>query len=122
MNAYVPLLAMIIAAGGLAVVGIIASELLGKATADRYNSVKNLSYECGVEATPVAENSARFPVKYYITAMIFLLFDIEVVFLYPWSVTFETLGPWGLIEMLSFLVLLTLPFIYVWRRGGLEWD
>ncbi|MBR5951366.1 MAG: NADH-quinone oxidoreductase subunit A, partial [Actinomycetaceae bacterium] len=74
------------------------------------------------EATPVAENSARFPVKYYITAMIFLLFDIEVVFLYPWSVTFEMLGLWGLIEMLSFLVLLTLPFIYVWRRGGLEWD
>lgn len=122
MNAYVPLLAMIIAAGGLAIIGIIASELLGKATAGRYNSVKNLSYECGIEATPSAESSARFPVKYYITAMIFLLFDIEVVFLYPWSVTFETLGVWGLIEMLSFLVLLTLPFIYVWRRGGLEWD
>ena len=122
MNDYVPLLAMIIAAGIVAIAGIATSEILGKVTAGRYNKVKNLSYECGIEATPSAESSARFPVKYYITAMIFLLFDIEVVFLYPWSVTFERLGPWGLIEMLSFLVLLTLPFIYVWRRGGLEWD
>ena len=122
MNAYVPLLAMIGVAGAMAIVGIVASEILGRITAGRFNRIKNLNYECGIEATPTAEGSGKFPVKYYITAMIFILFDIEVVFLYPWSVSFEQLGAWGLIEMLIFLALLTLPFVYVWRRGGLEWD
>ena len=113
---------MILVAIGMAIAGIVTSELLGKLTANRFNKVKNLSYECGVEPTPAAEGAGRFPVKYYITAMIFIIFDIDVMFLYPWSVTFEQLGLWGLIDMLVFLVLMTLPFVFVWRRGGLEWD
>ena len=119
MNAYAPLLVMIIAALVLAVVGLVLSAILSP---NRYNRVKLENYECGVEATPGAGGAGRFPVKYYLTAMTFIIFDIEVVFLYPWAVSFEALGLFGMIAMLTFIFLITVPFVYEWRRGGLDWD
>ena len=64
----------------------------------------------------------RFPIKYYLTAMLFIVFDIEIVFLYPWAVTFDALGMFGLVEMLLFVLTVFVAYAYVWRRGGLEWD
>lgn len=69
-----------------------------------------------------AGTAGRFPIKYYLTAMTFIIFDIEVVFLFPWAVSFEQLGAFGLIAVLTFIFLITVPFVYEWRRGGLEWD
>ena len=117
MNAYVPLLVMIVAAFFLAIAGLVLSAILSP---NRYNRVKLENYECGVEATPSAGPSSRFPVKYYLTAMTFIIFDIEVVFLYPWAVSFEELGAVRHdCHVLTFIVLITVPFVYEWRRGGL---
>lgn len=88
----------------------------------RYNRVKVANYECGLEPTPSAGASGRFPIKYFLTAMTFIIFDIEVVFLYPWAVSANRLGLASLIAIASFVFLITIPFIYEWRRGGLDWE
>jgi NADH-quinone oxidoreductase subunit A len=88
----------------------------------RYNRAKYDSYECGIEPTPQPIGGGRFPVKYYITAMLFIVFDIEIVFLYPWAVSFEQMGTFALVEMVLFIVTVFVAYIYVLRRGGLEWD
>lgn len=119
MNEYVPLLVMIIAALVIAFGGLILSAILGP---KRYNRVKVSNYECGVEPTPQAGSAGRFPIKYFLTAMTFIIFDIEVVFLYPWAVNHQSLGVAGLISIAVFVFLITVPFIYEWRRGGLEWE
>lgn len=118
-NPYVPLLVMMAVAGGMAAVGLALSAVIGPRS---YNRVKVANYECGVEATPKAPKSGRFPVKFYLVAMTFIIFDIEVVFLYPWAAAFGELATFGLIAMLTFIVLITIPLIYEWRRGGLDWD
>jgi NADH-quinone oxidoreductase subunit A len=71
---------------------------------------------------PIRSARERVSVKYYIVAMLFILFDIEVVFLYPWAVNFRELGMFGLFEMFLFMALLMVGFVYVWRKGGLKWD
>lgn len=118
-NPYVPLLIM----GGLALLlgfgGLAASTVIGP---QRYNKVKVDAYECGIQPSPHASGSGKFPVKYYLVAMTFIIFDIEVVFLYPWAVAFSELAVFGLIAMITFLVLITVPFVYEWRRGGLDWN
>jgi NADH-quinone oxidoreductase subunit A len=88
----------------------------------RWNRAKLQAYECGIEPTPQAQGGGRFPVKYYLTAMLFILFDIEIIFLYPWAVTFTSLGVFGLVEMVLFIATVLVAYAYVWRRGGLEWD
>ncbi|CAM5605649.1 NADH-quinone oxidoreductase subunit A OS=Streptomyces violarus OX=67380 GN=nuoA PE=3 SV=1 [Streptomyces violarus] len=88
----------------------------------RYNHAKLEAYECGIEPTPTQAGGGRFPIKYYLTAMLFIVFDIEIVFLYPWAVTFDALGVFGLVEMLLFVLTVFVAYAYVWRRGGLEWD
>ena len=113
MNPYVPLLIMMGLAALLAVGGVVAK---------RKNRAKLDAYECGIQATPHAAGGGRFPVKYYLVAMTFIVFDIEVVFLYPWAVSFERLLMFGTVAMMTFLLLITVPFVYEWRRGGLEWD
>jgi NADH-quinone oxidoreductase subunit A len=77
-------------------------------------------YECGIvpEHTP----KDRFPVKFYVVAMLFIVFDIESIFLFPWAVTFRQLGLFGLAEMVVFIALVFVAYVYVWQRGGLEWD
>ena len=82
--------------------------------------MKNASYECGVE--PVGDARARFSVKFYLVAVLFILFDIEAVFLYPWAVAFDQLGVFGLVEVVLFIVTVLVAYAYVWRRGGLNWD
>ncbi len=119
MEAYVPILVLTAIATGFAVVSIVAGYLTGPR---RYNRAKLDSYECGIEPTPQPVGGGRFPVKYYLTAMLFIIFDIEIIFLYPWAVRFDALGLYGLVEMLLFIATLLVAYAYVWRRGGLEWD
>ncbi|CAN5144909.1 NADH-quinone oxidoreductase subunit A [soil metagenome] len=82
---------------------------------------KSAPYECGItpEGLPASE---RFPVKFYIVAMLFIIFDIEAIFLYPWAVAFRGLGLFGLVEMLVFLALVFVAYLYVWQKGGLDWE
>ena len=119
MHLYAPVLALLVIAGGFAVGSVAMSALVGP---KRYNRAKLDSYECGIEPTPQALGGGKFPVKYYITAMMFIVFDIEIVFLYPWAVRFDSMKVFGLVEMVLFIATLLVVYAYVWRRGGLEWD
>jgi NADH-quinone oxidoreductase subunit A len=116
---YVPLLALFLLAAGFAVFSILMGSLSGP---KRYNRAKYDAYECGIEPTPQPVGGGKFPVKYYLTAMLFIVFDIEIIFLYPWAVAFQHLGVFGLVEMVLFIVSVFVAYVYVWRRGGLEWD
>jgi NADH-quinone oxidoreductase subunit A len=117
MSLYVPILVL---AGLSAVFGIFSLVMGSIAGPKRWNRAKLEAYECGIEPTP--QRSTRFPVKYYITAMLFIVFDIEIIFLYPWAVAFDRLGLFGLVEMVTFVATVLVVYAYVWRRGGLEWD
>src|SRR5881628_1025710 len=119
MNAVVPVLVLGLIAFGFAAFSLVAGALTGP---KRYNRAKVDAYECGIEPTPQAVGGGRFPVKYFLTAMLFIVFDVEIVFLYPWAVTFDALGIFGLVEMLLFVLTVFVAYAYVWRRGGLEWD
>jgi NADH-quinone oxidoreductase subunit A len=119
MELYTPVLALLILAGGFAVFSVIMSALVGP---KRYNRAKLDSYECGIEPTPQPIGGGRFPVRYYITAMLFIVFDIEIVFLYPLAVAFDAMGTFALVEMVLFIVPVFVAYVYVWRRGGLDWD
>ncbi|HKT03628.1 MAG TPA: NADH-quinone oxidoreductase subunit A [Rugosimonospora sp.] len=89
----------------------------------RPNSAKLSAYECGIEPTPQPIGGGqRFPIKFYLTAMLFIVFDIEIIFLYPWAVSFKALGLFGFVEMLLFIATVFVAYAYVWRRGGLDWD
>ena len=119
MELYTPVVALAVLAAGFAVFSIVMSVLTGPR---RYNRAKLDSYECGIEPTPQPMGGGRFPVKYFITAMLFIIFDIEIVFLFPWAVAFDSMGMFALIEMVVFIATLFVVYAYVWRRGGLEWD
>jgi NADH-quinone oxidoreductase subunit A len=119
MELYTPVLALAILAAGFAVFSIVVSSLTGP---KRYNRAKLDSYECGIEPTPQPVGGGKFPVRYYITAMMFIVFDIEIVFLYPIAVAFDQMKLFGLIEMVLFIVPVFIAYVYVWRRGGLDWD
>ncbi|GJQ23281.1 MAG: NADH-quinone oxidoreductase subunit A [Planctomycetia bacterium] len=114
---YLPILILFIVAVGFAVTNIGLSAILGR----RKPTAEKLSpYECGIN--PVGSARERFSVKFYLIAMLFVIFDIEVVFLYPWAVAFKSLSLFGFIEMLIFLGILLICYFYIWKRGGLEWD
>jgi NADH-quinone oxidoreductase subunit A len=100
-------------------VSIFLSAILGPI---RRNRAKYESYECGIDPTPEPPGGGKFPIKYYLIAMLYIIFDIEIVFLYPWAVSFNQLGWFALIEMLLFMATVFVAYIYIWRRGGLEWD
>jgi NADH-quinone oxidoreductase subunit A len=118
MGLYIPILVL----GALAAVFAVFSLILGVVTGPRrWNRAKLEAYECGIEPTRQA-SGIRFPVKYYLTAMLFIVFDIEIIFLYPWAVYFDRLGIFGLVEMVTFIATVLVAYVYVWRRGGLEWD
>jgi NADH-quinone oxidoreductase subunit A len=118
MSLYVPILVLAGLAAFFAVFSLVMGALAGPR---RWNRAKLEAYECGIEPTP-HNVGTRFPVKYYITAMLFIVFDIEIIFLYPWAVEYDNLGVFGLIEMVTFIVTVLVAYAYVWRRGGLEWD
>ena len=119
MHPYVPILVLGVLAAIFVAGTVVTSAVVGP---KRYNRAKLDSYECGIEPTPQPVGGGRFPVKYYITAMLFIVFDIEIIFLYPWAVAFDQMELFGLIEMVLFIVPVFVAYVYVWRRGGLEWD
>jgi NADH-quinone oxidoreductase subunit A len=115
--AFIPILMMLIAGIGFAVFTLVASHFLGT----RVNDPAKLGpYECGI--TPVGSARERFHTRFYLVAMLFIVFDIETVFLYPWAIVFKQLGMFGLIEMAVFVAILLLGLVYVWGKGALEWD
>ena len=118
LPAYLPILFLIILSTGFAVVSMfVASKLSPR----KWTQAKLDPYECGIVPEEGSEGQERFPVKFYLVAMLFIIFDIETVFLYPWAVAFKELAMFGLIEMAVFVALLVGAYIYVWKRGGLEW-
>jgi NADH-quinone oxidoreductase subunit A len=119
MELYTPVLALVLLATLFVAGSLALSFVLGP---KRYNRVKLDSYECGIEPTPQPVGGGRFPVKYYITAMLFIVFDIEIIFLYPWAVQFDSMELYGLVEMVLFIATVFVAYVYVWRRGGLDWD
>jgi NADH-quinone oxidoreductase subunit A len=106
------LIAMALAAGLLTV-----SFILGKRVRNR---VKDMPYESGI--TPTGDARGRFSVKFYLVAMLFILFDIEAIFLYPWAVVYRDLKMFGFVEMLIFVVLILAGFFYIWKKGALDWS
>lgn len=119
MTEYTPILVLAALAGAFAVFSVLIAPLTGP---KRYNRAKVDSYECGIEPSPQAAGGGRIPVKYFITAMLFIVFDVEIIFLYPFAVEFDLLGWFGIVEMLLFIATVFVAYVYVWRRGGLEWD
>lgn len=119
MNLYIPIAGMAVLATVFVVISMTLSIFVGPS---RKNRAKYDSYECGIQPTPQPVGGGRFPVKYYVIAMLFIVFDIEIVFLYPWAVTYRQLGTFGIIAILSFIVTVLVAYFYVKRRGGLDWD
>ena len=116
-TAFLPILMMLIVAIGFAVFTLVASHFLGT----RVNDPAKLSpYECGI--TPTGTARERFHTRFYLVAMLFIVFDIETVFLYPWAIVFKQLRIFGLIEMAVFVGILLLGLVYVWGKGALEWE
>ena len=116
MNPYIPVLIVLVFG---CVLGLILSMLAKFLGPRNYNATKHAPYECGVPITGVRD---KMSVKYYLTAILFILFDIETVFLYLWATTFKSLGWFGFIEVLVFLLILVAGYIYVVKRGALKWD
>ena len=117
LSKYSPIIIFIALAGAVGLVTLALSYILQP----KYPEPEKLSvYECGSE--PFSDSRMPFPVRYYVIAMLFVIFDIEVIFLYPWAVTFNQLGIIGFIEMMIFIGLFVVAYIYAWRKGALEWD
>lgn len=119
MNPYIPIVGIIALAAVFLIVAINLSPRIGPS---RYNRAKFDSYECGIQPTPQPVGGGRFPVKYYVIAMLFIVFDIEIVFLYPWAVSRDNLGWVGVIAVILFIETVLVAYYYVKRRGGLDWD
>jgi NADH-quinone oxidoreductase subunit A len=117
LSDYVPILVMFLVALFIAVFVIVVSGLLGP---KRPTKRKLMPYESGME--PIGSAQRRFPIKFNLVAMIFILFDIEVIFFFPYALVYKRLGFFGLIEMGLFMLILLIGFIYIWKRGALEWD
>ena len=114
---YAPILIFLCISGGLGVVLLLLGMALGKGTKNPGNTAP---YECGFEA--FEETRMRFDVRYYLVAILFIIFDLEIAFLFPWAVSLEQIGLFGLIAMGIFLAVLIVGFVYEWRKGALEWD
>jgi len=114
---YLPIFLFFPIAVGFVLVTLFLSAIIGKR---KVTPQKMLPYECGMD--PIGEARKPFSVKFYIVAMLFIIFDIEAVFLYPWGVTFRDLKIFGLVEMAVFIAILLVGFIYVWKKGALEWE
>ena len=117
LESWAPVLIFLILVTGFGVVSLVMSYLLG---VKKPNARKLAPYECGVN--PIGTARERFSVKFYLVAMLFLLFDIEAVFLFPWAVVYRDLRIFGFVEMLLFIVVILAGYIYVWKKGALEWE
>ena len=117
MLEYVSILIMMLFAGLIAVFMVGASYLIGPR---RARKIKAAPYECGMETT--GPTRRRMTIRYYIVAMLFLIFDLEILFLYPWAVTAKRFALFGFVEMLVFVFILFIGYVYVWKKGALEWE
>jgi len=114
---YAPILIFLVISGGLGLVLLAIGMALGTGTKD---PDKMSPYECGFEA--FEDTRMRFDVRYYLVAILFIIFDLEIAFLFPWAVSLDEVGMFGLVAMGVFLALLVVGFVYEWRKGALEWD
>ncbi len=114
---YLPIIVLIVIATGLAALVVIIGHLFGPR---RPTTRKSLPYESGMR--PIGPGTRRMPVRFYLVAVLFILFDIEVVFFLPWAVVFKQLGLFGLVEMFIFIGILLVGYVYAWKKGALEWE
>jgi NADH-quinone oxidoreductase subunit A len=113
---FVPIVLFMAVAIGFALFTLVPSRLL---QTNKRNKVKLDPYECGIE--PRTDARDRYSIRYYLVAMLFVIFDVETVFMFPWAVILERLGWFGVIEMMVFLFILVVGFVYAWKKGALEW-
>ncbi len=114
---YLPLLIHVVMAGGLASAMVLLSYFIGQ---HKFNKSKMSPYECGME--PVGTARQRFSVKFYLVAMLFILFDVEAVFLYPWAIIFKDLKMFGFWEMLVYIGIVLAGYWYIWKKGVIDWN
>jgi NADH-quinone oxidoreductase subunit A len=117
LPAYLPILFLVILATLFAVASILVASRIGPR---RWTTAKLEPYECGIVPEEGVDRE-RFPVKFYLVAMLFIIFDIETIFLYPWAVAYSELELFGLVEMGVFIAVLLAAYVYVWKKGALEW-
>ncbi len=117
LDNYGPLLLMFILAGGLAGVLIVASTVVGR---HKHSAEKDQPYECGIR--PTGDAREPFSVHFYMVALIFILFDIEAIFLYPWALVYGDLKVFGFVEMLLYIMILLVGYIFLWKKGALDWS
>ncbi len=117
LNDYLPILVFLAVALGMAIMMVISSLIVARQNPD---AEKETAYECGFEAFNDAR--ARFDVRFYLVAILFIIFDLEAAFLFPWSIVLNKVGVFGLVSMLIFLGVLTVGFVYEWRKGALDWE
>ena len=115
-SAYIPIAIFVVVATGFALFTLAFTSLIHPS---KYNKVKLEPYECGIE--PRTDARDRYSIRYYLVAMLFVIFDVETVFMFPWAVIFDKLLLFGLIEMLVFIFILVVGYFYAWRKGALEW-
>ncbi len=115
-QAYAPLLIHFLLAMALAGMILLASSLVGR---HRPSRIKQQAYECGI--TPTGDAREPFSVQFYLVAMVFILFDVEAIFLYPWAYVYRALGWFGFYEMLTYIGILLVGYIYLWKKGALDW-
>jgi NADH-quinone oxidoreductase subunit A len=121
LSNYLPILIFLVVAAGLAVVLLVLGTGIGYFfTRSRNDAAKLSSYECGFEA--FEDTRMKFDVRYYLVAILFIVFDLEIAFLFPWAVALGRIGLFGLVAMGIFLGILVVGFIYEWKKGALEWD
>jgi NADH-quinone oxidoreductase subunit A len=117
LSNYAPILIFLVIAGGFGLLLLTLGFAFGRG---RKDSQKLSPYECGFEA--FEDTRMRFDVRYYLVAILFIIFDLEIAFLFPWAVALDRIGVFGLLAMAVFLTILVVGFIYEWRKGALEWD
>ena len=114
---YIPIAILFVVASAIAVLVIVLGSIVGPG---RKSFRKQSPYESGM--MPIGPGTRRMSIRYYLVAVLFILFDVEVIFFYPWAVNFRALGLFGFIEMLVFVGILLVGYVYIWKKGALEWD
>ena len=117
LQEYFPILVFLGVAAGIGILLLILGFLIGSGSKDEQ---KLSPYECGFEAFD--DSRMKFDVRYYLVAILFIIFDLEIAFLFPWAVSLDVVGKFGLLSMALFLAILVIGFIYEWKKGALEWD
>jgi NADH-quinone oxidoreductase subunit A len=117
LESYIPIAILFIVSTAIAALLIVIGMIFGPR---RKSFRKSSPYESGMQ--PIGPGTRRMNVRYYLVAVLFILFDVEIIFFYPWAVTFRALGFFGFVEMLIFVVILLVGYVYVWKKGAFEWD